>query len=157
MKHLYIIDFFSTSENLSSQVSYRCCHVWRSFKCSAFWWLLKIHYPKISVMRGIEHTLSSFFNDVLKTTVVNQIITSHKAIYNLFCYGIYYKPHSIFKSKPYEFHNRNIELFSGNDTRMADYFIGVHIDLRMRKSLIATVSSVVFNTMALNSKLSKVV
>ena len=40
---------------------------------------------------------------------------------------------------------------------MAGYFIGMHIDLRMRKSLLATVSSAEFNTMALNSKLPKVV
>ena len=40
---------------------------------------------------------------------------------------------------------------------MAGYFIGMHRALRMRKSLLATVSSAEFNTMALNSKLSKVV
>ena len=51
----------------------------------------------------------------------------------------------------------NIGLFSGNDTSMAGNFIGIHRDLRMRKELIATVSSYEFNTMALNSKLSKVV
>ena len=78
-------------------------------------------------------------------------------MYNLFGSGIYHKPHSIFKSKSYEFHNRNIGLFSGNDTRMAGCFIGMHRDLRMRKSIIATVSSTEFSTMTLNSKLSKVV
>ena len=25
--------------------------------------LLKVHYPKLTVMRGVEHTLSLFFND----------------------------------------------------------------------------------------------
>ena len=53
--------------------------------------------------------------------------------------------------------NRYIGLFSGNDTRMAGYFIGMYRDLRMRKALLATVSSAEFVTMALNSKLSKVV
>ena len=71
--------------------------------------------------------------------------------------GIYHKPHSIFKSKSYEFHNRNIGLFSGNDTRMAGYFVGMHRDLRMRKALLATVYSAEFSTMTLNSKISKVV
>ena len=85
--------------------------------------LLKIHYPKVSVMRGVEHTLSLFFNDFSKIPVVKQMITAHKAIYKFFCSGIYHKPHSIFKSKSYEFHNKNIGLFSGNDTRMASYFI----------------------------------
>ena len=85
------------------------------------------------------------------------MIAAHKAIYILFGSGIYHKPHSIFKSKSYEFHHRNIGLFSGNDTRMAGYFIGMHIYLRMRKALLATVSSAEFGTMALNPKLSKVV
>ena len=40
---------------------------------------------------------------------------------------------------------------------MASYFIGAHIDLRTRKELLAAVSLDKFNTMALNSKLSKVV
>ena len=119
--------------------------------------LLKIYYPKISVMHGVEHTESLFLNHVSKSTVVNQMVTAHKAIYNLFGSVIYHKPYSIFKSKSYEFHNRNIGLFSGNDTRIAGYFIGIHRYLRMRKALLATFSSDEFNTMALNSKLSKVV
>ena len=28
--------------------------------------IFKIHYPKILVMRGVEHTVSLFFNDVSK-------------------------------------------------------------------------------------------
>ena len=119
--------------------------------------LLKIHYPKVLVMRGVEHTVSLFFNDVSKIPVVNQMITAHYSIYNLFGSGIYHKPHSIFKSKSYDFHNRNIGLFSDNDTRMAGYFIGMHRDFRTRKALLATVSSAEFNTMSLNSKLPKVV
>ena len=42
--------------------------------------LLKIHYPNISVMRAVEHTISLFFNDFSKISVVNQTITDHKAI-----------------------------------------------------------------------------
>ena len=85
--------------------------------------LLKIHYPKVSVMRGVEHTVSLFFNDVFKIPVLNQMITAHKQIYNLFGSGIYQKPHYVFKSKSYEFHNRKINLFSGNDNRMYGHFI----------------------------------
>ena len=117
--------------------------------------LLKSHYPKISVMRGVEHTVSLFFNAVSKIPVMNQMVTYHKVIYNLFGSGIYHKPYYIFKSKSYEFHNSNIGLLSGNDTRMAGYFIGMHRDLRMRKALLATVSSAELNTMALNSKFPK--
>ena len=72
---------------------------------------------------------------------MNQIITAHKAIYNLFGSGIYHEHHYILKSKYYKFHNRNIGLFSGNDTSMAVYFIGIHRYLRMIKALLATVSS----------------
>ena len=84
------------------------------------------------------------------------MITAYKEIYNLFGSGIYHKSHSIFKSKPYDFQIRSIGLFSGNDTRMASHLLGMHRDMRMIKSLIATFSSAEFNTMSLNSKLSKV-
>ena len=49
--------------------------------------------------------------------------TDHKAIYNLFGFLVYHKPHSVFRSKLCEFHNSNIGLFSGNDNRMAGYFV----------------------------------
>ena len=63
--------------------------------------LLKIHYPNISFMRGVERTVSLFFIDVSRISVVTQMITAHKAMYNLFGSGIYHKPHSIFKSESY--------------------------------------------------------
>ena len=56
-------------------------------------------------MRGVEHIVSLFSNDFSKTPIVNQIISSHNIIYNIFGSGIYHKPHSIFKSKYQEFHN----------------------------------------------------
>ena len=91
--------------------------------------LLKVHYPKLAVMSGVEHTVSLFLNDVIKIPIVNQRISAHKMIYNIFGSGIYHKPHSIFKSKSQEFHNINIGLFSGNETRMAEYFMVIHRDL----------------------------
>ena len=90
--------------------------------------LLKVHYPKLTVMCGVEHTVSLFFNDVYNIPIVNQIISSHKVIYNVFGSGIYHKPHSILKSRYQESHNRKIGLFSGNETIMAGYFIGIHRD-----------------------------
>ena len=36
--------------------------------------LLKTHYPKVSVMCGVEHTVPLFFTDVSKIPVVNQMI-----------------------------------------------------------------------------------
>ena len=85
------------------------------------------------------------------------MVTAHKAIYNSFGSNIYHKPCYILKSKSYEFYNRSIGLFSVSYTRMAGYFIGMHRDLRMRKALLDTFSSALFNTMSLNSKLSKLV
>ena len=90
-------------------------------------------------MRKVEHTVSLFFIDFSKIAIVDQIIKAHKEIYNLFGYGIYHKPHYIFNSKCYEFHNRNICLFSGYNTRMGGYFIGMNRDLIMRKGLLDTV------------------
>ena len=59
--------------------------------------LLKIYYPKLTVMHGVEHTVSLSFNDAYKIPIVNQIIAYHKAIYNLFGSMIYHKPLSILK------------------------------------------------------------
>ena len=108
-------------------------------------------------MCGVEHTVPLFLNDVFKTPIVNQTITAHMEVYNLFGSGINHKTNFIFKTKSYELQNSYIGLFRGNDTRMAGYFIGIYRYLRMRKALLATFSSAQFNTMSLNSKLPKVV
>ena len=76
--------------------------------------LLKVHYPKLIFMHGVEHTVPLFFNDVSKISIVNQMIYTHNMIYNIFGSGIYHKHHFISKYKYQEFHNRNIGLFSGN-------------------------------------------
>ena len=59
--------------------------------------ILKIHYPKVSVICGVEHTVYLFFNYVWRIPVVNQMIAAHKSIYRSFGSGIYHKPHYIFK------------------------------------------------------------
>ena len=66
-------------------------------------------------MRGVEYNVYLIINDVFKIPVFNQMITDHKSVLKLFGSVIYHKPHYIFKSKFYEFHNRKIGLFSGND------------------------------------------
>ena len=86
-------------------------------------------------MCGVEHTISLFFKDVSNIPVAKKIITDNKVIYNLFGYCIYHEPHSIFKQKLYEFHNKNIGLLGGNYTRMSGYFIGIHGYVRIRKEL----------------------
>ena len=108
-------------------------------------------------MRSVEHTVSLFFNDVSKIPILNQIISAQKMIYNIFGSAIYHKPHSIFKSKYQEFHNINIGLFSGNETRMTGYFMGMHRDLRVRKVLQATISSAEFTIISTNNIIDKAV
>ena len=50
--------------------------------------LFKVYYPKLTVMCGVGHTVSLFFNDVSKIPIVNQRITSHNMIYNIFGFDI---------------------------------------------------------------------
>ena len=78
-------------------------------------------------------------------------------IYNIFGSGIYNKPHSIFKSKYQEFHNKNISLFSINETRLVGYLMGMHRDSRMRKVLQANISSAEFISITTNNKFTKAV
>ena len=118
---------------------------------------LWVHYPKLTVTRGVEHKLSLFFNDVLKIPIVNQMISDHKNIYTMFGSCIYNNPHFKFISKSQEFQNRNISLFSGNDTRMAGYFMESHRDLQIRKVLQATISSAELIIIPTNSKFTKAV
>ena len=40
----------------------------------------KIHYPNISVMHGVGHTVSLFFNDFSQISVVNHMVTVHNVI-----------------------------------------------------------------------------
>ena len=42
---------------------------------------LKMHYLKLTVMRGVEHTVSLFFNNVSKIPILNQMPSAHKMIY----------------------------------------------------------------------------
>ena len=93
-------------------------------------------------MHGVEHTVSLFFNYVSKIIIVGHMIASHKAICNIFGSGIYHKTHSMFKLKPQEIHNKNIGIFSGNETRIGEYFRGMHRDFQMRKVIQCNLYSV---------------
>ena len=117
--------------------------------------LLKSHYTKLRSMRGIEHIVLLFSNDFLKVSIVHQIISSLKMIYKVFGYGIYHKRYSIVKPKYQEFHNKNIGLFSGNDTRISGYFMKMHRDLQMCKVLQSTMLSAEFISIPTNTKFEK--
>ena len=57
--------------------------------CKSF----KYHYLKLMVMHGIEHTVSLFFNDIVKITILNQMVIDHKPIYKSVGSSIYHNPH----------------------------------------------------------------
>ena len=59
-------------------------------------------------MRGVEHIVLLFFNDVYKITILNQAISAQNMIYIIFGSGIYHKPCYILKFKYQDFHNINI-------------------------------------------------
>ena len=63
-------------------------------------------------MCGVEDTVSLFFNDVSKISIVHQMISTHNMIYNIFGSGIYPKQHSTFISKSQEFHNKNMVILA---------------------------------------------
>ena len=119
--------------------------------------ILKIQYSKLTVMRGVEHSVYPLLSDVSKLPILNQMIQYHKTIYNLLGSEIYHKPDSVFKSKLYEFHNSNIGLFSVNDTIMSGYFTEMHRNLCTIKLLVVNFSSAKFSCMTLNSNISKIV
>ena len=50
--------------------------------------LLQIQYPMTTVMRGVEHTISLFSNDVSKIPVVNHMIRAHNEIYIFWVWNI---------------------------------------------------------------------
>ena len=100
-----------------------------------------MHYPKLTVVSGVEYTVLLFFNHFLTYPFVNQAIYAHKMIYNTCGSGIYHNPRYILNYKFEEFYNINIGIFSGNETRMDGYFIRTHRYRRMRKVLQDTILS----------------
>ena len=46
--------------------------------------LLKVHYPKLTVLRAVAQTVPLFCNHVSKVPIVNQMIYAHNMIYNVF-------------------------------------------------------------------------
>ena len=72
-------------------------------------------------------------NDVSKIRIVHQMISSHKMIYNIFGSGIYHKPHSIFKSKYQEFHNKKLAFLAEMKLGWLDISWGCNGTRRLKK------------------------
>ena len=78
MEPLYVLDLLSTKKLILISQSHMLSLLIEIQKYSLGIKKIKIHYPKVSVMHEVEHTISLFFNDVSKIPVLNQIITAHK-------------------------------------------------------------------------------
>ena len=100
-----------------------------------------MHYPKLTFICCVEHTLLEFFNVASKMPIIHQMISYHKGVYNISGSDIYHKPRSIFKPKSQESHAKNIGLFSGNYTWVAGYFMEMQRDLWMQKVIQSTIMS----------------
>ena len=59
--------------------------------------------------------------------------------------------------KNQDFHNKNIDIVRRNDTIMARYFMGMHIDLRMRRVLQPTILFAEFNIITKNLQIHQTV
>ena len=78
-------------------------------------------------------------------------------IWNNFGSVIYHKPNFILKTKYQYLYNKNIGIFSRNDTRISWYFMGMHRDLCMRKVLEYTISSAKCIIITTNNNVDKAV
>ena len=58
--------------------------------------LLKIKYPRISVLHGCEHVMSLFFSDLAKVSVVKELIVVYHRIYAAFGSGSTNASYAIF-------------------------------------------------------------
>ena len=59
--------------------------------------LFKIYNTNLTFMLGVQYNGSLFFNSVFKIPIVNQIVTDHTEIHNIFGHGIFNRPRSTFK------------------------------------------------------------
>ena len=97
MGHYFVIDFETYERDWPNQKLSDIVMFDGSSNFKIMRRLLKVHYPTLTVMHGVEHTVSLFFNDVSKIPIVYQKISNHKMIYNIFGSSIYHKPHFILK------------------------------------------------------------
>ena len=101
--------------------------------------LLKLQNPKLTVMHGVEHTISLFFNYVSKIFITNKLFTAYKE-FLFFCSGIYHKSWSPLIELYRDFQKINIGSFSGNDSIMDGYLIGMHRYMHKRKLILVNIS-----------------
>jgi hypothetical protein len=107
--------------------------------------VLEARYPQVSVLHGVEHVVSLFFNDVSRLRFVHFLIVNYRRIYRVFGSGAMHAPYAIFQKQAQTFNGgTKIGLIHAADTRMAGYFLAFHRMLRLKPALEATVASVEF-------------
>ena len=118
--------------------------------------LLKVNYPKMTGIRGVEHTVS----------VISMMCLKYPLLIKRFLPIRWYKIFlvMVYLTSLINYLNQNIKiftiiflLFSGNDTRMAGYFMVIHKDLRMQKNIECTILSAEFNIIPTNEEFTKAV
>jgi hypothetical protein len=107
--------------------------------------LLEAKFPHLSVIHGAEHVISLFYSDVFRLPQFEVLKKLNRLIYSYFGSGSMHSPYAIF-SKHSRDHNggRCIGLIRAADTRMAGHVISMLRTLRLKDSLISTISSASF-------------
>lgn len=107
--------------------------------------LLEAKFPHLSVIHGAEHVISLFYSDVFRLPQFELLKKLNRLIYSYFGSGSMHSPYAIF-SKHSRDHNggRCIGLIRAADTRMAGHVISMLRTLRLKDSLLSTISSASF-------------
>ena len=88
--------------------------------------LLKVRYPKFTVMRGVEYTVLLFFNDVSKIPILIKYFLLRGWCKILLVLVYITSLITCVNRNIKSLRIKNIGIFSGNNTRMSGYFIGMH-------------------------------
>ena len=107
--------------------------------------LLEAKFPHISAIHGAEHVISLFYQDVFELRPFATLKNLNRIIYRYFGSGSMHSPYAIF-SKHSRDHNggKPIGLIRAADTRMGGHVISMLRTLRLKDSLISTISSASF-------------
>lgn len=107
--------------------------------------LLEAKFPHISVIHGAEHVISLFYGDVFRLKQFDMLKKMNRIIYRYFGSGSMHSPYAIFSKHSKEHNNgKSIGLVRASDTRMGGHVISMLRTLRLKQSLISTISSASF-------------
>lgn len=107
--------------------------------------LVETQFPHISVIHGAEHVISLFYSDIFRLEEFDILKRLNQYIYRFFGSGAMHSPYAIF-SKHARDHNKgkSIGLIRASDTRMGGHVISMMRTLRLKDSLLNTLTSASF-------------